>query len=144
MSPCLTSITSTRAKWKAHWCLWMKIIIQFLQFCLVTPVKITHFIFKYVIWWAVKCLHCKQHTHKELIYSNMYILCRSEGSKTSVPFINKQDRQYNVPVSAAPHCCIDAEQDRRSPTGRAETHPDTSKLNIDITRPFFDLFMYNV
>ncbi|XP_056591197.1 EF-hand and coiled-coil domain-containing protein 1 [Triplophysa dalaica] len=55
---------------------------------------------------------------------------RSEGSKTSVPFINKQDRQYNVPVSAWPHCCIDAEQDRRSPTGRAETLPDTMEEQL--------------
>ncbi|KAI7795161.1 EF-hand and coiled-coil domain-containing protein 1 [Triplophysa rosa] len=55
---------------------------------------------------------------------------RSEGSKTSVPFINKQDGQYNGPVPAAPRCCIDAEQDRHSPTGRAETLPDTMEEQL--------------
>ncbi|XP_051531212.1 EF-hand and coiled-coil domain-containing protein 1-like [Myxocyprinus asiaticus] len=46
---------------------------------------------------------------------------RSEVSKKSVPFVNKQDRQYNGVSRTAPRCCLDTEQDRRSPTGRADT-----------------------
>lgn len=65
-----------------------------------------------------------QQLEMELLYY------RSEGSKTSVPFINKQDRQYSGPVPAAPHCCLDAEQDRRSPTGRSETLPDTMEEQL--------------
>ncbi|XP_055040229.2 EF-hand and coiled-coil domain-containing protein 1 [Misgurnus anguillicaudatus] len=55
---------------------------------------------------------------------------RSEGSKTSVSFINKQDREYNTSDPAPPRCCLDAEQDRRSPTGRAETLPDTMEEQL--------------
>ncbi|XP_051957986.1 EF-hand and coiled-coil domain-containing protein 1 isoform X2 [Xyrauchen texanus] len=50
---------------------------------------------------------------------------RSEVSKKSVSFVNKQDRQYNIASRTGSHCCLDTEQDRRSPTGRAETVPDT-------------------
>ncbi len=69
------------------------------------------------------------------VISLYFILHRSEVSKTSVQFINKPDRGYNGASQTAPRCCLDTEQDRRSPTGRAETVPDTSETNIDITHP---------
>ncbi|XP_042590001.1 EF-hand and coiled-coil domain-containing protein 1 isoform X1 [Cyprinus carpio] len=55
---------------------------------------------------------------------------RSEVSKASVPFINKPDRRYNRASQTAPRCCLDTEQDRRSPTGRAETVPDTMEEQL--------------
>ncbi|XP_026117076.1 EF-hand and coiled-coil domain-containing protein 1-like [Carassius auratus] len=53
------------------------------------------------------------------------LFCRSEVSKASVPFLNKPDRRYNGVSQTVPRCYLDTEQDRRSPTGRAETVPDT-------------------
>ncbi|XP_067287196.1 EF-hand and coiled-coil domain-containing protein 1 isoform X2 [Pseudorasbora parva] len=55
---------------------------------------------------------------------------RSEVSKTSVPFISKPDRRYNGASQPAPRCCLDTEQDRRSPTGRAETVSDTMEEQL--------------
>ncbi|XP_067244169.1 EF-hand and coiled-coil domain-containing protein 1 isoform X2 [Chanodichthys erythropterus] len=55
---------------------------------------------------------------------------RSEVSKTSIPFIGKPDRRYNGASQTAPRCCLDTEQDRRSPTGRAETVPDTMEEQL--------------
>ncbi|XP_051528791.1 EF-hand and coiled-coil domain-containing protein 1-like isoform X2 [Myxocyprinus asiaticus] len=55
---------------------------------------------------------------------------RSEVSKKSVSFVNKQDRQYNGASRTGSRCCLDTEQDRRSPTGRAETVPDTMEEQL--------------
>ncbi|XP_051768725.1 EF-hand and coiled-coil domain-containing protein 1 isoform X3 [Ctenopharyngodon idella] len=55
---------------------------------------------------------------------------RSEVSKTSISFISKPDRRYNGASQTAPRCCLDTEQDRRSPTGRAETVPDTMEEQL--------------
>ncbi|KAG1949665.1 EF-hand and coiled-coil domain-containing protein [Pimephales promelas] len=55
---------------------------------------------------------------------------RSEVSKTSVAFIGKADRRHNGASRPAPRCCLDTEQDRHSPTGRAETLPDTMEEQL--------------
>ncbi|XP_077059681.1 EF-hand and coiled-coil domain-containing protein 1 [Siphateles boraxobius] len=55
---------------------------------------------------------------------------RSEVSKTSVAFISKADRRYNGGSRPAPRCYLDTEQDRRSPTGRAETAADTMEEQL--------------
>ncbi|XP_002663835.4 EF-hand and coiled-coil domain-containing protein 1 [Danio rerio] len=55
---------------------------------------------------------------------------RSEVSKTSVAFIHKPDRRYNGASQTVSRCCLDTEQDRHSPTGRAETVSDTMEEQL--------------
>ncbi|TRY91515.1 hypothetical protein DNTS_029481 [Danionella cerebrum] len=55
---------------------------------------------------------------------------RAEVSKTSVPFHYKRDRRFNGGAQTMSHCCLDTEQDRHSPTGRAETVSDTMEEQL--------------
>ncbi|XP_061076376.1 EF-hand and coiled-coil domain-containing protein 1 [Conger conger] len=49
---------------------------------------------------------------------------RSEVSKLQVSGSGAGDHPYGTPSGPRRRCCLTTQQDRRSPTGRAETHPE--------------------